>query len=307
MNLSRLRARILALCAPLFLVACSGTASDGQLAHLLYRDAAPDSIEVPSTQAMAFDQLPADAQLALRAVVLRLHGNDAAAVDAEVGLSGSAAAQPEPDFTYDGFTVRRIKLVEQGADFLHVLLRFEDDAGRAAAAAIAARYRRDAAGLSLTEVAYRPLFPAHPRVDLLILPVDTLKPGFADATASYGALRAFAEERAVAMRSPAAVDGTRRDYLAIAFPRDRIAGDATIAMRLSDQKLGVRGYQEETRYLAFEPGWGAALTPGTFALAADRAFWIKVVYDPNGSVRGAGDGERVVGLFSTAPSTAAAE
>lgn len=299
--------RILALCAPLYLVACSGATSDGELSRLLYKDAAPDSIAVPATQAISPDQLSPDAQMALRAVVLRLHGNDAAAVDAAVGLAGSAAAQPEPDFTYDGFTVRRIRLVEQSADFLHVLLRFEDNAGRAAAAAVAARYRRDAGGLSLTEVAYRPLFPAHPRVELLILPVDTLEPGFVEATATYTALRAFAEERAVAMRNPSAVDGARRDYIAIAFPRDRIAGDASLAMRLSDQKLGTQGYDEQTRYLAFEPGWGAALTPGAFPLATEQAFWIKVVYDPNGSVPGAGDGERVVGLFSTAPRTAAAK
>jgi hypothetical protein len=302
-----LRARILALCAPLFLVACSGTASDDQLSRLLYKDAAPDSIEVPATEAISLDQLSSDAQMALRAVVLRLHGNDAAAVDTAVGLTGSAAAQPEPDFTYNDFTVRRIKLVEQGADFLHVLLRFEDQAGRTAAAAIAARYRRDAAGLNLTEVAYRPLFPAHPRVELLIVPADKLEPGFVEAAAGYAALRSFVEERAVAMRNPAEVDGAAQDYVAFAFPRDRIAGDASIAMRLSDQRLGVQGYEEQTRYLAFEPGWGAALTPGTFALAADRAFWIKVIYDPNGSVPGAGDGERVVGLFSTAPSTAAAK
>jgi len=296
----------MALCAPVFLVACSGTVSDGQLSRLLYKDAAPVSIAVPAAEAITLDQLSPDAQAALRAVVLRLHGNDAAAVDAAVGLAGSAAAQPEPDFTYDGFTVRRIKLVEQSADFLHVLLRFEDGAGRIAAAAVAARYSRNTSGLTLTEVAYRPLFPAHPRVELLILPVDTLEPGFVEAAESYAALRAFAEERAVAMRNPAEVDGAQRDYIAIAFPRDRIAGDASLAVRLSDQRLGVQGYEEQTRYLAFEPGWGAALTPGSFALAADRAFWIKVIYDPHDSVPGAGDGERVVGLFSTAPSTAAA-
>lgn len=307
MNSFSSRARIIALCAPLFLVACSSTTSDGQLSRLLYKDAAPASIEVPAAQAISLDQLSPDAQMALRAVVLRLHGNDAAAVDTAVGLSGSAAVQPEPDFTYDGFTVRRIKLVEQTTDFLHVLLRFEDHAGRAAAAAIAARYRRDTGGLSLTEVAYRPLFPAHPRVELLIVPADKIEPGLAEAAASYAALRGFVEERALALRNPAAVDGARQDYVAFAFPRDRIAGDASLAMRLSDQRLGVQGYEEQTRYLAFEPGWGAALTPGTFALAADRAFWIKVIYDPNDSVPGAGDGERVVGLFSTAPSAAAAE
>ena len=65
------------------------------------------------------------------------------------------------------------------------------------------------------------------------------------------------------------------------------------------------GYQDQTRYLAFEPGWGAALTPGVFALAPDQAFWIKVIYDPKDTVPGAGHGERVIGLYSTAPAMAA--
>jgi hypothetical protein len=297
----------MALCAPLFLAACSGSTSDGQVASLLYQDAAPASIEIPAAEAVTLDQLSPDAQKALRAVVLRLHGNDAAAVDAAVGVTGSAAAQPEPDFTYDGFTVRRLNLVSQSAESLQVLLRFEDAAGRAAAAAIKLRYRKDAGSLALTEVGYRPLFPAHPRVDLLIMPAEKLEPGFAEAAATYAGLRAFVETHAVPMRNPAEVDSAQRDYAAFAFLRDRIDGTANLTMRLSDQRLGVQGYQDQARYLAFEPGWGVAVTPGAFALAADRAFWIKVVYDPNDSVPGAGDGERVIGLYATAPAAAALE
>jgi hypothetical protein len=303
-------ARVLAAfaCAPFLLTACGNEWFN----ELAYRDAAPRSLEIPAAETVAVADLPPDAQAALRAIALRLRGHEPAAVDAAAGVSGSALVSPEPGFTYEGFTARRVKVLnlapatspgDEGS--IRALLRFDDDAGRSAAVSVAARYRKAATGIALTEAAYRPLYAAHPRVELLIVPAQAVKDGLGDAAGSYAALRALAEREAVAMRDAAATDSASKEYVAIAFLRDRVGPGATVAMRLSDQRWGVRGYEDETRYLAFEPGWGAALTPGVFALTPDKAFWIKVVYDPRGTVPGAGSGERVIGLFSSAPAVAA--
>lgn len=296
----------------LLLGGCSGGSIDDFAPDWFYADVAPDTIQVPAAQTVAVADLPQDAQAVLRAVVLRLHGHDSAAVDAAAKVTGSDLVSPEPAFTYDGFTVHRVKLVghtpaanvgDEG--MIHAMLGFDDRVGRSAAASVVASYRRDASGLTLTQVGYRPLYAAHPRVELLIVPAEALKAQPDILGAGYADLRGFAEQNAIAMRDPAASNGAAGEYVAIAFLRDRIGSGATLAMRLSDQRRGVRGYAADTRYLAFEPGWGAALAPGVFALAADKSFWIKVVYDPKGAVPGAGRGERVIGLFSTAPTTAA--
>ena len=303
-------ARVLAAlaCASLLLTACSNE----WFKELAYRDAAPRSLEIPAAETVAVADLSPDAQAALRAIALRLHGHDAAAVDAAAAVSGSALVSPEPEFTYQGFTARRVKVLDvapaanpgdEGS--IRALLRFDDAAGRSAAVSVAARYRKEAQGITLTEASYRPLYAAHPRTELLIVPAQAVKDGLGDAADSYAELRALAEREAVAMRDAAATDPAGREYVAIAFLRDRVGPGATVAMRLSDQRQGVRGYEDQTRYLAFEPGWGAALTPGVFALAPDKAFWIKVVYDPNDTVPGAGRGERVIGLYSSAPAMAA--
>jgi len=303
-------ARVLAAlaCASLLLTACTNEWFN----ELAYRDAAPRALEIPAAETVAVADLPPDAQAALRAIALRLHGHEPAAVDAAAGVSGSALISPEPAFTYQGFTARRVKVLElapaanpgdQGS--IRALIRFDDSAGRSAAVSVAARYRKEAQGITLTEAGYRPLFAAHPRTELLIVPAQAIKDGLAGAADSYAALRALAEREAVAMRDAAATDPASKEYVAIAFLRDRVGPGATIAMRLSDQRWGVRGFEGETRYLAFEPGWGAALTPGVFALAPDQAFWMKVVYDPKDTVPGAGHGERVIGLYSSAPAVAA--
>ncbi len=303
-------ARVLAalVCASLLLSACSSNWFE----EWAYRDATPAALEIPAAETVAVADLPPDAQAALRAIALRLHGHDAAAVDAAAQVSGSALVEPEPGFTYQGFSVRRVKVIELSPAAnpgdegrIRALLRFDDSAGRSAGVSVAALYRKEAQGITLTEAAYRPLFAAHPRVELLIVPAEAVKDGLRDAADSYAELRALAEREAVAMRAPGSADPAAKDYVAIAFLRDRIGPGATLAMRLSDQRRGVQGFEDETRYLAFEPGWGAALTPGAFALSADKAFWIKVVYDPKGTVPGAGQGERVIGLYSTAPAIAA--
>jgi len=295
--------------AALLLTACTGTGDWG-----LFRpngDAVPAAIEIPAAQAVDVEALPTDARMALRAVVLRLHGHNAAAIEAATRVAGSDLITPEPSFAYEGFAVRRVKIVDHApaadpgdAGSVRALLRLDDDFGRSAAVSVAAEYIMEAQGLRLTAVAHRPLYAAHPRVELLIVPAEAARAALASAAGSYGALRAFAEQHAVAMREPQAVDPAARDYVAVAFVRDRVGPGATLAMRLSDQRRGSAGFESETRYLAFEPGWGAALAAGTFALDPDRSFWIKVVYDPKDSVPGAGDGERVIGLFSTAPATA---
>lgn len=303
-------ARVLAALAgaSLLLTACSNE----WFKELAYRDAAPRVLAIPAAETVAVADLPPDAQAALRAIALRLHGYDAAAVDAAAAVSGSAMVSPEPGFTYQGFTARRVKVVERSPaanpgdeGSISALIRFDDAAGRSAAVSVAARYRREAQGITLLAAAYRPLYAAHPRTELLIVPAQAIKDGLGAAAGSYAELRALAEREAVTMRDAATADPASKQYVAIAFLRDRVGPGATVAMRLSDQRQGVRGYEKQARYLAFEPGWGAALTPGVFALAPDKAFWIKVVYDPNDTVPGAGDGERVIGLYSTAPAMAA--
>lgn len=296
------------LCTALLLTACSSQ----WLEDLAYRDATPSSLEIPAAETVAVADLPPDAQAALRAIALRLHGHDAAAVDAAAQTTGSALISPEPGFTYEGFTARRVKIIELSPAAnpgdegrIRALVRFDDAAGRSAAVSISALYRKEAQGITLTEAAYRPLYAAHPRTELLIVPAQAIKDGLGDAADSYAELRALAEREAVAMRDAASTDHASKEYVAIAFLRDRVGPGATIAMRLSDQRRGVQGFEDQTRYLAFEPGWGAALTPGAFALAPDKAFWIKVVYDPKDTVPGAGQGERVIGLYSTAPAVAA--
>ncbi len=295
-------------CAVPLLAACSTDWFD----EFAYRDATPRVIEIPAAEMVAVVDLPVDAQAALRAIALRLHGHAPAAVDAAAATSGSALISPEPGFTYEGFAVRRVKVLDlapaanpgdEGS--IRALLRFDDGVGRSAAVSVAARYRKEAQGITLIEAAYRPLYAAHPRTELLIVPAQAVKDGLGDAGQSYAALRALAEREAIAMRDPGATDPASKEYVAIAFLRDRVGPGATVAMRLSDQRRGTAGFEDQTRYLAFEPGWGAALTPGVFALAPDKAFWIKVLYDPKDTVPGAGHGERVIGLYSTAPAIAA--
>lgn len=294
--------------AALLLTACGTDWFD----DLAYRDAAPRVLEVPAAEAEAVADLPVEAQAVLRAIALRLRGHDPATVDAAAAVSGSAMIVPEPGFTYQGFAARRVEVLDltpaanpgdEGA--IRALLRFDDSAGRSAAVSVAARYRKEAQGVILIGAAYRPLYAAHPRTELLIVPAQAVRDGLGDAAQSYAALRALAEREAVAMRDATATDPASKEYVAIAFLRDRVGPGATIAMRLSDQRRGTAGFEDQTRYLAFEPGWGAALTPGIFALAPDKAFWVKVVYDPKDTVPGAGRGQRVVGLYSTAPAVAA--
>jgi hypothetical protein len=251
--------------------------------------------------------LPAHAQMALTAAVLRLRGQSAADVRTEINVAGSEQVAPESGFSYDGFAVTEVELLKletpennPSARKLNGYLHLADGYNRRASVGFDIDYQ--VAGVSpvvITRAVLAPAFPRGAKAVMYVVPGAALEAGLAKGQ-SYGDLYRAVRESAIDMRSPASVSAPAERAIVVFF-EDRLPAGDRVAVGISDSQDGLASHTDSTRYLAFKDGWAVAMIPGRFALGPQQAFWVKAVHEP---AAGKGGKPDLVGLFSTDPTLA---
>lgn len=251
--------------------------------------------------------LPAHAQMALTAAVMRLRGQSAADVRTEINVAGSEQVAPEAGFSYDGFAVTEVELLKletpknnPAARKLNGYLHFADGYNRRASVGFDIDYQ--VAGVSpimITRAALAPAFTRGAKAVMYVVPGAALEATLAKGQ-SYGDLYRAVRESATDMRAPASVSAPAERAIVVFFEERLPAGDR-VAVGISDSPKGLASLTESTRYIAFKDGWVIAVIPGTFALGPQQAFWVKAVHEP---AAGKGGKPDLVGLFSTDPTLA---
>jgi hypothetical protein len=269
----------------------------------------PDPLVLSPSRPVATKQVPWHTKAALSALILRLRGASEAQVGREARTDASGAIKPESGFRYQGFAARQIKIAvfatpeDQPAQrILAGYLHFQDAAGRRAAAAFRLNYAIAGDRIAIAKAAWAPLFAKYPKTEMFIVPEQLPKPP-ATTPKDYPGLYALVGSNAVPM-SNATAPGTPRDYLIAVFVKDRIAPGAKFQVGISEVRAGTAAFKEETRIKVLQGGWAVAVIPGTFSLSPDGAFWIKATHTPGRDVAADQRTERLVGLFSTAPTAA---
>jgi len=215
--------------------------------------------------------LPAHAQMALTAAVMRLRGLSAADVRKEIDVAGSEQVAPETGFSYDGFAVTEVELLKletpennPGARKLNGYLHFADGYNRRASVGFDIDYQ--VAGISpvvITRAVLAPAFPRGAKAVMYVVPGAALDSSLAKAK-SYGDLYRAVRESAIDMRAPASVSAPAERAIVVFF-EDRLPAGDPVAVGITDSQEGMASHTHTTRYRAFKGGWGVAKIPGRVA------------------------------------------
>ena len=252
------------------------------------------------------EKFPIHVKAALAASVMRLRGEPPERVRDEIGVDGSGAVSPEQAFDYSGFAVKTIELLtyetpedqpltRRIAGFLH----FEDGTVRHAAVDFDITYR--IAGESpviIMQATVAPAFSPAAGADMYVVPAQVVEAGVSSLK-TYADLYQLMVTAAVPM-TQARADSQAGDYVIFVFFQDRMPNGDQVQVGISDVRDGLESFTGTTQYIAFKTGWVVAMVPGTFALAPDKAFWVKAVHTPAAGADGDAD-PTLVGLFSTEP------
>ena len=245
---------------------------------------------------------------AINAVVKRLRGASAEDIVATFKVDRSEIIVAEKLFRYEDFALAQVKLlvnrpIEQieGGHALTGYLHFEEATGRRAAAVFEVDYAVRRGLVTLVRGHWAPLFAAFPETEMYIVPTQALTRASDEAMMEFIPFYTHVIEHAVPLRAPERVGRKRDHYTIVVILKDRIAPDAKFQVRLSSRRHTPVGDAQGVTYVGYDTGWLVGAVGGTFAVDTRRPFWVKAVLEPGHDVPREARGERVVGLFSTAP------
>ena len=175
----------------------------------------------------------------------------------------------------------------------------ENATARHAAVEFDITYRSgDESPLVITQATVAPAFSPAAGADMYVVPAQIVETS-ADSVSTYVDLYRLVVTAAVPMtkaRAASPVD----EYVIFVFFQDRLPNGDQVQVGISDVRDGLKSFTGATQYIAFKTGWVVAMVPGRFALAPDKAFWVKALHTPAAGADGDAD-PTLVGLYSTEP------
>lgn len=211
---------------------------------------------------------------------------------------------PEERFHYAGFTLRTVAVDAYHAldsdptrRWVSAMLRFRDAPGRRATAAVRAEYRIEGERIVIDQVFIAPLSPSAPRIDFFYVPANELPDEILRKRTTHGRLWDDVVKHSLRLNRPGEWPEGEHDYLVFAFVMDRLAPDASLALRISEKPDGLAGDDAESKILNFD-GWFAAVSGARFDLKDAAQPYFKVLYTPGSDVPAKKRKQRRIGLFT---------
>ena len=271
-------------------------------------DRVPKRIATVEADRAVAEAEPWHVRAAINALVMRLRGASAELAADVFKVDRAGIVVPEKLFRYEDFALAQVKLLVDrpiehipGGHGLTGYLHFEEATGRRAAAVFEVDYRVADGRVTFVRGHWAPLFAAFPETEMYIVPTQALTRASDEAMMAFIPFYTHVIEHAVPLRAPERVGRKREHYTIVVILKDRIAPDAKFQVRLSSRRHTPVGDAQGVTYVGYDTGWLVGAVGGTFAVDTRRPFWVKAVLEPGHDVPREARGERVVGLFSTAP------
>jgi len=279
------------------------------LAWVLALCMAPATPAIAKTPRWQYAELAPDVDWVIGAIATRMR-DEPIPGEARKYLSFSGGLErriPEERFHYPGFTLDTVAIdvyhsLESDPDrrWVSAMLRFQDLLGRRADAAVRAEYRMQGETIIIDSAVVAPLSARAPRVDFFYVPADGLPGRVLHTPTTHGELWNEVVEHSLRLNRPEEWPQGEHDYLVFAFVMDRLAPDASLNLRISDDADGMDGDGADSKVLNFD-GWFAAVSGGRFDLGGAEQPYFKVLYTPGTDVPGGARKPRMIGLFTNRP------
>lgn len=211
---------------------------------------------------------------------------------------------PEARFHYEGFTLDTIAVdayhslaSDPARRWVSAILRFRDIIGRIATAAVRAEYHMQGERITIESAFIAPLSAPVPRIDFFYVPARALPAQILGKRTTHSELWNNVVRHSQRLNRPEEWPPGTNDYLVFAFVMDRLAPDASLELRISDDADGMTGDSAESKIMNFD-GWFAAISGGRFDLKDSAQPYFKLLYTPGTDTAVAKRGQRMIGLFS---------
>ncbi len=265
--------------------------------------------DIPLFLSMPDELLPLHAKTVVAALAMGLRGASEKEIAEALSVDGLTDVFQEPDFTYQGFALRQVKLaqtrpLENGILGFGGFLHFEDTAGRRTALAFDVDYRVEGDRIAMTRSAALPIFPRRPETEMYIAPLAAVEAAFDRVSSSYAGFYELVLSEAVPLSRAGATPDGEGEYLIVVFFKDRVSPDGQFSINVGSKRDGVDGDSSAALYTQYD-GWPVGIIGGRFALDGEETFWVKAVYAPGSEVAESQRRPAVVGLFSSRPGAAA--
>jgi hypothetical protein len=175
----------------------------------------------------------------------------------------------------------------------------EGPLGRRASAFYLTRYRLYQGELVIEDTRVAPIYSTFPEPIMLVVTAETLLNNMDAYPDTYVELLQFVGERAANIEKPSSVFPEKKDYVIFLFLLDRISSSSKLEVKISNEKTGVLGYKDSTRYIDFD-GWRVALLSGRFVLfdtEGTNPLYVKAVFTPGKEAPPLSRSPKLVGLF----------
>jgi hypothetical protein len=151
--------------------------------------------------------------------------------------------------------------------------------------------------ITIDSAVIAPLSAPAPRIDFFYVPARTLPAQILGKRTTHSELWNNVVKHSLRLNRPEEWPSGQDDYLVFAFVMDRLAPDASLELRISDDADGMTGDSADSKILNFD-GWFTAISGGRFDLKDPAQPYFKLLYTPGTDTAVAERGQRMIGLFS---------
>jgi hypothetical protein len=247
----------------------------------------PKNVPAPQVIPAAPEQKLDDIKLVSAALIERLRGGRISVENVTLDPNGQHSVG-ELDFDYDGFDVKNVAVtgyitaeLEPGKvqAMLEGVILFKDVINRRAGVYFCTQYIVTRTNINITKSVVAGIPPDFPRVETYFIPEKKFKEAASSLT-SYADYYLFAIENAEPMTYGEGESkiGLTGDYYILAFCKDRIYQEASLAMKITDRPYGA-GKKLGEGICINDSGWRILVAGGKFAPGSSRfKFYVGVTY-----------------------------
>jgi len=235
---------------------------------------------------MAKQEIPGDAELVAAAILSRMNGFN---ISKKLGASFKEGANDNldaPEFDYSGFVIKGHRLYQYAerpegkpGRLVAGQLDLEGLFNRRAKLDYIAQYDLTEKGLVIEEARAVSVFSTNPKVEVYIVPAETLEKEKGKYPPIWEGLYTMAKTSDILRANKENPNRNSKKNILFLFLMDRTAPSARTALRLVNQKTSDMdyGWGRESKYLNFN-GYRVAMAAGSFPVNPSQDFWIKLVF-----------------------------
>jgi len=248
----------------------------------------PQKQKLPEFLPVAEGDIPGDAKLVAAAVLTRFTGYKISKILGVSFKEGAEIDLDNPDYNYAGFIIKGHRLYRYAGRpggkpgrLVAGLLDLEDLFGRRAELNYIAQYDLTEKGLIIEEAKAVSVFSTDPRVELYIVPAETLEKEKDNFPPIWEGLYSMAKSSDRLRADKENPNRKSKENILLLFLMNRTAPSAQATLRLAKEKNPDLdyGYAKASQYLNYN-GFQVAMVSGEFPGKPEKPFFLKMVFSP---------------------------